>query len=446
MNRNTVSVGEVMMNKKKWLRSRRKGAALLLVLFAVVMLSLMGMGLLNLGQQSRIRAVREGHQTQARCAADAGLVHAVFSMNQNLQADLKSVIDKASSQLDLLDDASFASVLSDDTQFPLLGEQVLTGCGTTFSYKVTANTLSGNQYEYVVISKGQAGQAQRTVYAIIGLRGLFDSAILGSGKLSLMPNTIISGYNSQDPTDTDIDLKMGTTSIAPDSIPLGPGTVVNGDVFVGVGGDPQTAIGAGGTVTGDKYSLIEEPGIPVIVAPDLPDMGMGLHGKGATIKVTPDKSGKYTDIDLSKGASPGVLEVTGGDVVLHITGNIELKQGCEIVIRPDSSLTLYVDGDIHADNSMGFNNEASSTKALELYATGEGSQVFDLKAKSAVFGIVYAPQADINMYPCSEIHGVIVGKNIDFKSKCKFYYDEALRRVTVSDEGVRFVVKQWREL
>lgn len=141
-----------------------------------------------------------------------------------------------------------------------------------------------------------------------------------------------------------------------------------------------------------------------------------------------------------------MLEIQGGDVVLHITGNIDMGNGCEVIIRPGSSLFLYIDGNISADNSVGFNNEAGNVRDFQIYATGTGRQVFNLKAKSSIFGSVYAPNVDITLYPSAEVRGAIIGQNVTFKSGSAFYYDEALKdNVSVDDEGVHFVVKRWRE-
>jgi len=49
------------------------------------------------------------------------------------------------------------------------------------------------------------------------------------------------------------------------------------------------------------------------------------------------------------------------------------------------------------------------------------------------------------MYPSAEIHGAIVANKATFKSGCNFYYDEALRDVSVYDEGVRFEIKHWHD-
>lgn len=261
-----------------------------------------------------------------------------------------------------------------------------------------------------------------------------------------MPNGLVAGYNSADAGDTDIDVRIGTTSTLADSIPLGPGTVVDGDVFVGVGGDPAVVIGAGGTINGEKYALPQEIEFPVMTPPALPDMGTPLDARGETITILPAQSGTYSGITLAQaGGNDGILEISGGDVVLHITGNIDLGTGCELVVRPGSSLTIYVDGDIYGSSSSGFNNEAGNVSDFTLYATGGSEQTFELKAKSSMFGAVYAPNVDITLYPSSEMHGSIIGNKVIFKSGSVFYYDEALRIVNPNDEGVRFVIDRWFE-
>jgi hypothetical protein len=403
------------------LKSQQTGAALCLIAVAVALLTLTGMALLNLSLQARITAIRTGQSIQARWAADAGLVKAVVEMNNRLSAKTWS-----------------------DTSLPAVTDEVLFQSDESFSFQVNKD-YGGN---YTVTSTGAAGPIRRRIYATMGLKGLFDSAILVQDRISLMPNTLVAGYNSQDAADTDFDLRIGTTSTLADRIPLGPGTVVEGDVFVGVGGDPSIVIGAGGTITRQKYTLHEELDLPVINPPSsLPDTGMALSATGATITLDPAGSGTYTEISLSQaGSNPGVLEIQGGDVVLYITGNINMGNGCEVIVRPGASLTLYVDGNIAADNSIGFNNQAGNVRDFQLFATGTDAQEFSLKAKSSIFGTIYAPDVAITLYPSTEMRGAIVGKNVTFKSGGVFYYDEALRdNVSIDDVGARFIVKRWRE-
>jgi len=418
---------------------KRRGIALPLAVVAAILLLAVGVGLLSLGLNSRIYSTRNAQEIQARCAADSGLTKALFELNARLRTN-PAEIDAAMKETSTTSIASLSQTSGEG----------LPHCDASFSY----NTTSGGVFATVGVegltieSVGTCSGATAKVYALAGLKGLFESAILVRDRIALAPNTLVKGYNSADPTDTDLKLEIGTTSILADRIPLGPGTVVNGDVFVGVGGNPQTVIGAGGTITGSKYALDAAPDFPTIAAPSLPATGVALSAAGQTITLGPAGSGTYTGISLSPGGSglPGVLEIQGGHVVLYITGSVDLGNSCEVVVRPGSSLTLYVDGNVSADNSVGFNNQAGHVRDFQLYATGTGQQVFNLKAKSSIFGTVYAPNVDITIYPNAEMRGAIVGRSVTFKSGSVFYYDEALRdNVSAFDAGARFVVKRWRE-
>ena len=66
-------------------QSKRKGSVIVLMLLAVVVLSVMGVGLLSLGLRGRTIAIRNTSKIAARCAADAGLTKAVFEMNEKLK-------------------------------------------------------------------------------------------------------------------------------------------------------------------------------------------------------------------------------------------------------------------------------------------------------------------------------------------------------------------------
>jgi hypothetical protein len=411
-------IGVSRMYRKR--KHRIQGSAMNLSMLVVVLLSITGIGMMSLGLNSQLTAISECQKIEARCAADSGLKMALFQMRTQL------------------------NTLSDD-YLPNLTNTQMQDCDATFSYNITANTLNSKK-KYIITCIGRSAGATHTVSTTVGLKGLFDSAILVKDRISLMPNSIVNGYNSDDPLDTNLSVKIGTVSIESDRIPIGPGTLIEADVFVGVGGDPATGIGSGGTITGDKYSLIEEIDFPVITPPSLPITGNALDGTGATITMTPAQSGQYTNLNLQQGGgNPGVLEITGGEVKLHITGDIDAGNGCELIIRPGSSLIIYIDGNIATANSFGFNNETGNVKDFKLYATGQGQQVFDIKAKNDVFGVIYAPEADINIYPNTQICGAIVGKNVIFKSGCTFSYDAALRNVDLGDEGVRLIQERWSE-
>lgn len=407
------------MNLRKQLQSRKRGDAMSLAMVAVMLLLAVGMGLLSLGLHARVYATRAASEIAAKCAADAGLATALFKMNEQLKTQPWS-----------------------DSVLPEQSDQQLSNCDATYSYKVTSGADG-----YVVESVGTSGMWQKHVYATLELQGLFEHAILTRETLTLKAGTVVDGYNSLDASDTDSDVDVGTQSTSDDTVILDNGVTVAGDVVVGVGGNPDNVIKDLGATTGDRYAGTQNDPLPTIAAPALPNKASDISAKGTTVTLTPADSGKYSAIDLKNGNDPTVLEITGGQVTLHITGDITLGESCEILVRNGASLTIYTDGNIQCGNGSDINSEnpPSAASTLQLFATGEDPQSFDLKAKSEFTGVIYAPNASIQLYAGGDAYGSIVANTFEFKSGGNYHYDEALRQVETDDQGVRFVIKRWYE-
>ena len=401
-------------------RRQRKGATLPLVMIAVVILLVLGTGLLALDFHVRSWAARTAAEITSRVGADAGLEKAIYMMNQKL------VIKPWN-----------------DSVLPMAVGETLPSSDAVFTYKV----VKDNNGDYVITSVGASGQFSKVVSAVLELEGIFDHAILSKDKVLLMPNTTVTGYNSADPNDTDIDVTIGTISTLDNSISIGPGTVVNGDVFVGIGGDPDTVIAAGGTITGITYPLPVKPKFPSVTVPPLSDMGTGILTDGATLALDPADSGQYSDIAVLGGID-GRVVVDGGTVVLHVTGDILLGNDCEILVKPDATLILYVDGSIVTNNGSSISYEGSpqQPKHLQIYATSDLPQSFDIKAKGTWSGVIYAPNVDITVFAKGDVYGSLVANSVDFKSGGTIYYDKALKKLSVEDIGIYFIVKRWTEL
>jgi len=410
------------MSIKKALQSKRRGAVLVLVTIAAVLLTLVGVGLLQVGLCNRLYAIASVHKIKACSAADAGLTLAISEMNEMLQAKSWS-----------------------DSTLPEATDVSLPYCDAVCSYSVTGNLGS----DYSITSTGETSRAQKTVKTTVELKGLFDNAILTKANLTLKSGTSIDGYNSQDPLDTDTTADIGTQSTADSSITLNSGVTINGDVRVGLGGNPDSAIkDLGATIEGSKYGATGKDPLPQMTAPtDLFYMGTSIEAKGSTVTISPGDSGTYTGIILKTTSQPGVIEINGGATELHITGDIEVGQSCEIVVKEGSSLNLYVDGDIHCRENSGINVENPDNEAstLQLYATGEDTQNFDIKAKSEWVGVVYAPNANVDLYAGGDVYGSIVANNFEFKAGGNYHYDKSLQDVSVDDFGVHFVIKRWNE-
>jgi len=382
------------MSINKSLRARRKGSSMVLVTLAVVILLLIGGGLLSLGLHGRLQTIRASSGIVARTAADAGLAKALFEMNEKL------------------------SVFPwDANTLPQLTDATLPGCDATFTYTITEDL--GNNF--VVESVGSSGQhAGKSVSAILRLQGLFDNAIFAKETITLYSGTEVDGMDSSDPNNPDVPVQIATEAADEGSISLMPGASVDGDMLLGV----------------DGY-------YPDVTPPILPDMG-SIYAKGETVTIGPADSGTYTSITLLGETLPGILEVSGGDVVLYITGDIWMGNACEMTLKADSSLTIYLDGDMVTGNSSGITNETEDSTSFILYGTGE-DQTFDIKAKTDWFGAIYAPDAEISIKAGANIYGAFVSTDFDNKSGGFIFYDAALSNVTTTDVGVRFIVERWFE-
>ena len=386
------------MNRNKRLQSRKCGSTIILAVFAVLLLLVIGTGLLSLGLSARIFAFRTASFIIARCAADAGLTKSVLEMNQKLKSDKLATGDWN----------------ADPATLPVASGESLPNCNATFSYILSGDINNG----YIVESIGRAGQAEKKVKAILELRGLFEGGILAQDTIILDPKTLVDGYNSLDPCDTDVNVEVGTINTDPNSIVLLPGATVDGDVLIGIDAD-----------------------MSYVTPPDyLPDMG-SIDVRGTILTIGVANSGRYSSIYLSHRAGiPGILEIDGGDVVLHVTGDIDIGQDCELVIKPGSSLTIYAAGNFVGGNSSGINNETMLPSNFVVYGTGSNNQVFDLKAKTDFYGAIYAPDPNIVIRAKGNVYGSFIGSSFEMKCGGDFYYDAALR-----DVGERFCIARWWE-
>jgi hypothetical protein len=330
------------------------------------------------------------------------------------------------------------------SSLPSAKETSLLYCDATYTYNVTGDLNKG----FIMKAVGRADNAERTVYATLGLKGLFEHAILTKGSLILKSNTVIDGYNSADPFDTDFKVNIGTQSTEDSMVVLNSGVNVKGDILVGLGGNPDTVIKDLGAKTGDQLGGTENDPLPQITPPTtLTATGLDLIAKSTTITITPADSGQYSNISLASSKYAGILEIDGGDVILHITGDIDLGNSCEIIVRDKSSLTIYIDGDIISGNgaSIGTENPTKDAMTLQLYGTGGIGQNLDIKAKNEWTGVIYAPNADVDLYANGDAYGAIVADSFEFKNGGNYYYDEALREVSMEDDGVSFVIERWYE-
>jgi len=394
---------------KKLLKSKRCGYAIPLVMVAVMILFAMGVGLLDLGVKGRIFSIRTASDIAARCAADAGLTMALFEMNEKLKVKPWN-----------------------DSSLPEATNERLPYCDGVFSYTVTGNPSTG----YTIESIGVSGTAERKVSCILKPQGPFEFAVFAEDGAELKNSALVAGFNFD--ADDEI-LKFGTNSIASGAFTFKNSSIINGDVVVGVGGNPDLVIDDfGATITGDTSALRESNVLPPISVPQwlesLPTSGTIQNDSTVT------NSAKYSSINL-KNSNTLLID---GDVILYVTGELILGNSAEVQIDNDASLILYLGGNLEGKKSSTVNNLTEDPKKLQIYCL-DSCEKMVFKNSSDFYGVIYAPNAEVIMNNSADLYGAVVAKDFELRNSGTFNYDASLRDASVNDEAVHFVVTHWQE-
>jgi hypothetical protein len=404
-----IDVSCAMMRPlRKLLRSKRPGVALPLAMTAVMILLAMGVGLLTLGMNARIFSMRTCSDISARSAADAGLAMAVFEMGEKLKV-----------------------TPWDDSSLPEATNAALPYCDSVYDYTVTGNSDGS----YSIEASGAKGLAARQVACTLKLQGPFEYAIFGTDGVELKSSATVDWYNNDD---DDAPMKIGTNSIESGAVKLGSSATINGDVMVGPGGDLDVAISNSGTITGSTGVSTQTHELEAITVPTwleaLPSCGTIQNDTTVTT------SARYSSIDLGNSKT---LQIDG-DVTLYITGGLTLGNSAEIEVQEDASLVLYLGGDFEGKNSSNINNLTEDAKKLQIYGL-DGCEDMVFKNSSSLYGVIYAPNADVIMHNSADVYGAVISKSLDYRNSATLHYDASLRDADVDDEAISFVVTDWHE-
>ena len=392
-------------------RSLRNGSAMPLAVLVIVIACVIGVGLLGMGSGKRLISVRVNTRLLARAAADAGIEKALYGMNEMLKVKPW-----------------------DSSLLPSVTDEDLPHSGAAYDYQVTGTIGSG----YSIQSTGARNSAVKTVTCDLELKGIFDYALLTKYGMVLANGSTVDWINFG--ADDDL-LKIGTQDTTAGALELKNDSVINGDVVCGAGGDPSIVVkDQGADITGDIYSTPMEQELPSVSVPTWLAAPPAQDDIKNSDTLYASDSGKYEAITLKNSE---VLTISG-DVTLYIAGDITLGNGAGIEINPNSSLTLYIGGDLEGKNSSGFNNLTKDSTKLKMYALDTCEDI-EFKNNSDFYGALYAPDADIILHNTSDMHGSIIGETYDQKNSGTFYYDAALREVSMDDEAVRFVIRNWSE-
>jgi hypothetical protein len=380
---------------------KRPGFISLMAIVTAVFLFIIGVGLFTLGFSRRLYSIRSNNQVAARCAADYGLTKAVYEMNKRLP--------------------------NVTTPLPVETGVQISGTDSEYSYTVTGS--SGN---YSIQAWGTSGSITKSVLCGLRLKSAFEYAVLTKDNLDIGSCSEVNCLDCGA-----IPLKIGTTN-NPDSeaqISLMPNSTVDGDIVLGQGGIPSLVIGPGATYN-NIYAVATDYDLPM---PTVPNWLSSMPNQGSKSDPSSMPTGQYTNLSLGNSKT---LHITD-DVVLYLTGKITLGNDAKIIIDPNAKLTIYLTGSFEGKNGAGVTNSNNDSTKFTLY--GLGSNDINIKNSDEFYGIVYAPDAYVQIYNNVKVQGSIIARKYKQDNNAKFTYDAQLRQITDMNM-VRFVPTHWREL
>jgi len=432
-----------MKLKKTKSQKFRRGSLLAFVLIIGVCLALLGFGMLQLGFGSRLQSSMSVFGMKAREAADAGIAKALYEMNQR-----------------------FVPGVGWDGTLPPDATGSLVNSLATYTYHVDYFPAPsvGDAY-WLIQSTGTSVRETRRVFARLGLVNMFDYGLIVTDTIKLLNNNLIDGYDSRlgpytlppDYSNSYGYVRIGTTSISGDSIWLGSETRITGDVLAGVGGNPDEVITnpSGAAITGPWYSLPEpwefQP-ITVTVPPGVPSsgsigVGSGWDATGSIRIGTPGVTTywRYNNIDVPNGRSLILL----GDVQLHITGDLLLKNSATLYVGDPlssavpASASIFLDRDLSVNSGAAINNLSEIPSRFWLWGTGPPYQNWDIRNSGDYYGVYYGPNANIHTYAAAQFYGSVSGHEFVLNLGAGLHYDSDLSNMSQYDTG--FGIDRWWE-
>lgn len=403
------------MAQRQPTRTKRhpRAAALAIVMLVVFLLSAASVVTLGLARNARLRTARNIAGTVARCAADSGAERLLYQINQNLK------------------NGTFSAV-----NLPAYANESMVNANAVYSASMAGNTATG----YDITSTGTVGSVSRTIRVHATLESPFaDFAVYTRSTLDIKNSGLIDGYNSLDLSDKTAWPAVGTQSTQKSAIAFKKDANVKGDVYLMPDANPGNVISGAEAVKGQIYTQAK----PFDFSPVPQKAFLGSKGKlqGKNITINAAGSGNYTGIDISNSGSLTI----NGDCVLVVKGNVKLGNSAKIDIAPNSSLTMYLEGDFDGKNGGGVNNQTKFPSNFQLLG-GSANQNIDMKNGSDFYGVIYAPNANTVFHNGTDIYGSVMVNSLEIKNSGAIHYDKALQKATPQDLGVRFVVTRWEEL
>ena len=367
---------------------RQRGAAMLLVLFAVAMAMVLGLSFINAQATSTVVAENSVKRMRARAAAESGIRLAVkyIQTNSTWRTDMPNGLWLESHQfaggtIGIAGEDETDGDMADDVTEPVTITAIATFDGV--SHKI---------------------RAVLTPESATGTGGW----IAVSDKIELKGNGRIDGVGSK--------AVISTNKTSRDKIKIDIGAVLDGDVFVGPGGNPSTVIDNNGLITG-SMSVLEAP-VDIQTLPE-PSLGKSV----GDVKYNSGTSILSNNVHCNKFhvEQYAILQISG-NVTILTDDEFRIKNDAQLELLPGASLTVYTKGKFKVDQNTRSNaNTADPSRFMVYHLTNADVLVQGLS--TVCYATIVAPKAEFSVKNYAEFCGSYKGKQLTVENDAVFHQD-----------------------
>jgi hypothetical protein len=370
--------------------SDRRGGALVLSVAAVVVVSILAAGFLQLALSVTRRMNASADTIQALNLAEAGLAEAYTGLGVARTGVIGSAAEPAA-----------------------FGDGLLW---------VESTELADGRVELRATALHGSGRA--TLGLVAEPTGLSVAALgfFTSEDLRLNPDVRLDSYDSAqgsyaDQIDTPLNNKglvgsNGTVSVA-------SGNFIYGKIISGVQGTVDIA--SGSVVTGGVTQRPEDEVLPPVEMPPIALTGTLKHSGGIP-KIVPAGEAGYATLTVGKGAKV----VLQGPLTIAVN-DLDLALDAELVFdTTDGPIEMYVGSSLDMATGSLVSTTTQITSDTIIYVAAPEAKTVSFGAKSTFYGFVYAPEAEVHVSAQYELFGGLVCKELQLAAQGKMHYDLAL--------------------
>jgi hypothetical protein len=288
--------------------------------------------------------------------------------------------------------------------------------------------------------------------------GLFSNGLTAKDSINFNGNNVtVDAYDSTVGVWNYTLNRVDEGSVASLSVDNGALDVGNGDIwgYLATAGGTYD-IGNNGSVMGadTPTGVTEDPNrISYDFKASLPDVSApGLTPDHITLA-----AGSIGDPTASWSSDPVVYHISSfsmsghntitvvGPTILIVDGDFKLSGQAELnIVGTESYLQMYVGGDLDL-TGQGVLNDEQKPEAFQVWGTAASgtSQSIKVAGNGDFAGILYAPNADLEIKGNGNVSGAAVGENITLTGNAAFHYDLNLKNL---DSDGSYAISRWREL